>query len=102
MSRGLSFPLSTIHTVPTFGLRPDGVSIRPITIYLMPCGDSTNSMTGKEPARVCRAFSERLPLLGSEAEPKKDFCLSAVVGMSRIQKVIRDLLPINNGKKCVW
>jgi len=43
-----------------------------------------------------------LPLLGSEAEPKKEFCFSAIVGMSRIQKVIRDLLPINYRKICVW
>lgn len=39
-SRGFSLPLSTIHTVRTVGLFPEGVLKAPSTIYLMPWEDS--------------------------------------------------------------
>lgn len=42
---GMSIPFSTIQTVRTRGVRPEGVSSGPSTLYRMPQGDSTAEAT---------------------------------------------------------
>lgn len=93
--RGLSHPRSTIQIVRTFGVLPPGVSIRPSRTYLIPCVVATRDFRcGGE---FAEGFGQHEPVVRVEAERHKERRFARVVGMRRIQQVIRDLLSLDRG-----